>query len=83
MPLSARELGAELDDRLQKVPTRLNEYGFDPFGLEPVGGARAVLPSALLYRYYFRVETLGIERMPPGRVLADLEPRRPAALRRR
>jgi 1-acyl-sn-glycerol-3-phosphate acyltransferase len=30
---------------------------------------RSVLPAALLYRYYFRTETFGIERIPAGRVL--------------
>jgi len=28
-----------------------------------------LLPVVLLYRYYFRVETFGVERVPPGRVL--------------
>ena len=40
-PLSARDLSAELADRLRKVPTRLNEFGFDDYGLElAVGAAR-------------------------------------------
>ena len=43
---------------------------------------RAVLPAALLYRYYFRVETFGIERIPRGPRAADLEPRGAASLRR-
>ena len=69
LPLSARGLGQEIDERIRKIPTRLNEYGFDQFGLEPAGAKSQLLLSALLYRYYFRVETRGIEKVPSGRVL--------------
>lgn len=69
LPLSARGLGQEIDERLRKIPTRLNEYGFDQFGLEPAAAKSQLLLSALLYRYYFRVETRGIEKVPSGRVL--------------
>ena len=69
VPLSARGIGQEIEDRIQKIPTRLNEYGFDQFGLEPAAAKRQRLLSALLYRYYFRVETRGIDKVPPGRVL--------------
>lgn len=69
LPLSARGLGPEIEERLQKIPTRLNEYGFDQFGLEPAGVTNQMRFAALLYRYYFRVETRGIEKVPPGRVL--------------
>ena len=69
LPLSARELERELADRLQKAPLRLNEFGFDPYGLNPAWWSRVLMPVVLLYRYYFRVETFGVERVPPGRVL--------------
>ena len=69
LPLSARELERELADRLQKAPLRLNEFGFDPYGLSPAWWSRALLPLVLLYRYYFRVETFGVDRLPAGRVL--------------
>jgi 1-acyl-sn-glycerol-3-phosphate acyltransferase len=69
LPLSARELQRELAERLRKAPARLNEYGFDPYGMSPDWWRRALLPVVLLYRYYFRVETFGIERVPAGRVL--------------
>jgi 1-acyl-sn-glycerol-3-phosphate acyltransferase len=69
LPLSARGLGQEIAERVQKIPTRLNEYGFDQFGLEPAAAKSQLLLSALLYRYYFRVETHGIEKVPSGRVL--------------
>jgi 1-acyl-sn-glycerol-3-phosphate acyltransferase len=69
VPLSARGLSQELDVRLRKIPTRLNEYGFDQFGLEPAAAKNQMLLSSLLYRYYFRVETRGSEKVPNGRVL--------------
>jgi 1-acyl-sn-glycerol-3-phosphate acyltransferase len=69
VPLSARGLGQEVEERLGKIPTRLNEFGFDQFGLEPASIRRQALFTALLYRYYFRVETRGIQKVPKGRVL--------------
>jgi 1-acyl-sn-glycerol-3-phosphate acyltransferase len=69
LPLRARELERELADRLEKAPLRLNEFGFDPYGLSPTWWSRVLMPVVLLYRYYFRVETFGVERVPPGRVL--------------
>ena len=69
LPLSVRGLQRELAERLEKAPMRLNEFGFDPYGLSPAWWSRALLPMVLLYRYYFRVETCGIERVPAGRVL--------------
>jgi len=62
-------LRAELRDGLEKAPLELNEYGYDPYGFHPDTALGAMLPSALLYRYYFRVETFGIEKVPAGRVL--------------
>jgi 1-acyl-sn-glycerol-3-phosphate acyltransferase len=69
LPLSTRDLQARIEERLAKVPNQLNEFGFDPYGMSPEWLRRASLPSALLYRYYFRVETFGIDRLPRGRVL--------------
>ncbi len=69
MPLSVRELDREVSDRLSKVPTQLNEFGFDPFGFSPASVKASALVSSILYRHYFRVETHDIEHVPPGRVL--------------
>jgi 1-acyl-sn-glycerol-3-phosphate acyltransferase len=68
-PLAVRDLSAEIADRLRKVPTRVNEFGCDDYGMEIASVQRSVLPAALLYRWYFRVQTFGIEHLPPGRVL--------------
>jgi len=69
VPLSVRELEREVEERLSKVPTRLNDFGYDPFGFSPAGIRSSALFTALLYRWYFRVETHDIQRVPEGRVL--------------
>src|SRR5215468_8172798 len=66
-PLSA--LNDEIAERLRRMPTRLNEYGYDPWGLNIDAIRRALVVTTLLYRHYFRVETSGIENVPDGRVL--------------
>jgi 1-acyl-sn-glycerol-3-phosphate acyltransferase len=69
LPKPLRRILAEIDDRLARIPTRLNEYGYDPFGFSPGYGRSLVATIALVYRYYFRVEARGLERVPEGRVL--------------
>jgi 1-acyl-sn-glycerol-3-phosphate acyltransferase len=69
LPPSLARLQREIEARIAEIPTRLNEYGFDPFGADPRWGLALTLPMALLYRYWLRVETHGIERVPEGRVL--------------
>ena len=69
LPAPLRSLQREIEARLGRVPTSLNEYGVDPFGYEPAFTAKMLLPIAFLYRYWLRVETHGIENVPQGRVL--------------
>jgi 1-acyl-sn-glycerol-3-phosphate acyltransferase len=69
LPLAVRDVQRDLDDRIRKIPTRLNEFGFDPWGLHPATVRESLLPALMLYKYYFRVETHDIERVPPGRAL--------------
>jgi 1-acyl-sn-glycerol-3-phosphate acyltransferase len=69
LPLPLSDLWDQLGDRLSRVTTRLNEYGYDPFGADPGSLRPLLLPGAALYRYWLRVETHGIERVPEGRVL--------------
>jgi 1-acyl-sn-glycerol-3-phosphate acyltransferase len=68
-PLSLRDLLLEVEQRLTKIPNRINEFGYDAYGLAPGWLRRSMLPVVLLYRYYFRCETFGIDRLPPGRML--------------
>ena len=66
---SIAEIEDEIDSRLHRIPTHLNAYGYDAFGFNPDAARRALVISALLYRYWFRVETHGIDRLPQGRML--------------
>ncbi len=68
-PMAMRRLQEQIDARVDRVPVELNDYGFDRYGFHPDTFRRGALPSALLYRYYFRVENHDIERVPEGRVL--------------
>jgi 1-acyl-sn-glycerol-3-phosphate acyltransferase len=47
----------------------LNSYGYDPWGFHTEVARRAMIVTSLIYRYYFRVETSGIENLPEGRIL--------------
>jgi len=69
LPAPLRTLAREIDERIARIPTRLNEYGYDPFGFDPSYARPLLLAMTLIYRHWFRVETRGIERVPPGRVL--------------
>lgn len=69
LPLALRSLSDEVDERLARIPTQLNEYGFDPFGASLDFARRMGTLAGFLYRHYFRVETRGIEKVPDGRVL--------------
>ncbi len=62
-------LEAEIRERLHETPLRLNEYGYDPYGFHPEAARPWLLLAGLAYRYWFRVETHGIEQVPPGGVL--------------
>jgi 1-acyl-sn-glycerol-3-phosphate acyltransferase len=63
------QLDPQFLQKLMAVPTRQNEYGYDPFGFNRDEAKIAVVLTRWLYRFYFRVETFGIENIPRGRVL--------------
>lgn len=69
LPGPLRRLDVEIADRLAKAPLPLNDYGFDPFGFHAPSARRLLLPAALLYRYWFRVETHDIRCVPEGGAL--------------
>jgi 1-acyl-sn-glycerol-3-phosphate acyltransferase len=69
LPGPLRRLEAEIGDRLEKAPLQLNDFGYDPYGFHPASARRLLLPTALLYRYWFRVEVHDIARVPEGGVL--------------
>jgi 1-acyl-sn-glycerol-3-phosphate acyltransferase len=67
--LLARFVDPEVKARLARVPARLNEFGYDPWGFSPEGAAPWYSFGAWLYRKYFRVEVEGLEKIPDGPVL--------------
>jgi len=69
LPGSIAELEREIDACMARIPTRLNAYGYDAWGFHTETTKRAMLFTALLHRYWFRVETHGIDRIPQGRCL--------------
>jgi 1-acyl-sn-glycerol-3-phosphate acyltransferase len=69
LPQPVWDLQAEIEERMRRIPTKLNAYGYDAWGFHPDIAKRAMLSTGLIYRYWFRVEVEGIERIPPGRVL--------------
>jgi 1-acyl-sn-glycerol-3-phosphate acyltransferase len=68
-PAPVRAMLAEIDERTARIPTRINEYGFDPFGFDPSATRYSTLVMAWIYRHYLRVQARGVERVPAGRVL--------------
>ncbi|MGH7822149.1 MAG: lysophospholipid acyltransferase family protein, partial [Candidatus Binatia bacterium] len=63
-------LSEEIEERLSRIPNRLNVYKYDPWGFHPDSAKRLYLLQAVLYRYWFRVENVGIDNLPEGRCLA-------------
>lgn len=58
-----------VEERLSRVPARLNAFGYDPWGFSPRDAAAFYSIGAWLYRHWFRVEAHGLEKIPDGRVL--------------
>ena len=62
-------VAAEVDEKVDRIPAELNEYGYDPWGYSPKAMKRFILPAAFMYRYDFRCRTTGLENLPAGRAL--------------
>lgn len=63
------ELADEIDEKVARIPADVNEYGYDPWGYNPGVFKDFILPAALMYRYWFRCITTGVENVPPGRCM--------------
>src|SRR3954469_22727645 len=61
--------GPDLEARLARLVAPQNEYGVDPFGHDLEFSKAALAPALWLYKSYFRVQTYGIDQVPPGPVL--------------
>lgn len=55
--------------RLDQLQIHLNSAGFDDWGLDPDTLKAALAACRWIYTDYFRVETVGLENIPKGRVL--------------
>lgn len=67
--VALRTLGPDYDERIEVLKRDTNEFGVDPFGVDPDYIRSVGLIAAWLYRFYFRVEASGLENIPEGRVL--------------
>src|SRR5262252_3473835 len=68
-PQTIADLEREVAAKLARIPTQLNEYGYDPWGFSPETSERVLVLGALAYRYYFRAVMIGIDNFPAGRML--------------
>ena len=69
-PRAIRELSGEIDKRNARLPSRMiNEFGYDPWGYSPTWAKPVTLLAGIFYKYYFRVETTGVDNLPPGRMI--------------
>ncbi len=68
-PSYLRDLAHEIDEAIARTPLELNALGYDPWGFQRDAARRCFLATALLYRWWFRVEARGLEHLPAGRVL--------------
>src|SRR6266542_1513182 len=59
-------LDDEIARRYERLATPLNEYGYDPFGFDKEIARFPALLTAVMYRYWFRVESHGLENLPAG-----------------
>ncbi|MGH7896979.1 MAG: lysophospholipid acyltransferase family protein [Candidatus Binatia bacterium] len=68
-PEVVTRLSDEIEEKLSRIPTRLNVYKYDAWGFHPDSARQLFLVTSVLYRYWFRVENHGIENLPAGRCL--------------
>jgi len=59
----------EIKRRLKRLPNKLNEFNYDAWGFHPEMAQYGLQLCVWLYRYYWRTEVHGIEKVPEGRVL--------------
>jgi len=69
LPASFAGIQREVDARMRRIPTRLNSFGYDPWGFHPESAKSAFVSTSFLYHYWFRVSVEGIDRIPQGRAL--------------
>ena len=58
----------DIEERMATIPTAVNEFGYDEWGMNPEVLQRSLFLAKWFYEKYFRVELTGIENVPEGRV---------------
>lgn len=58
-----------LDDRLARLDLELNSAGFDRWGMHPETLRKFAPILNFFYKKYFRVETVGMDKVPQGKAL--------------
>lgn len=59
----------DVDKRIDMLPNKLGEFGYDAWGLNPEWAKWSLSLIKFLYEKWFRVEVFDINKVPPGRVL--------------
>ena len=68
--MSDLSLMDEVEERLGRLDIPFNALGLDPYGVSQPHVRRFMFLMGLFYRHYFRVQTYGLEHIPPsGRVM--------------
>jgi 1-acyl-sn-glycerol-3-phosphate acyltransferase len=67
--LLERTIDPEVARAVDEAPSRVNEFGFDPWGYSPAFAKLGYSFGKRFLRPYFRPEVKGIENVPAGRVL--------------
>ena len=58
-----------LDERIAKLDVKLNSAGFDRWGFHPETLRKLAPILFILYKNYFKVQAVGLEKIKPGRAL--------------
>lgn len=64
-----RTFGPDFEERAARVREHYDRSGGDPFGLDPDFTKYMSMMAAIFHRWYFRAQVIGIENLPPGRML--------------
>lgn len=67
--LVQHQTSPELASRVDQAISRVNSAGFDDWGLDPSTVKAVAGMAEKIYRDYFRVKVVGVEKVPAGRVL--------------
>ena len=70
LPASFAGIQREVDDRMRRIPTRLNSFGYDPWGFHPESAKSAFVGRALVVEHVAfcvrRVSAIAPERPDPS-----------------